>query len=130
MIVMVLVGVFRDQVTVLIGGTSSKKLGLKAVRESKALTRGVTLRNYGNHIPNNSFLIRKTFLSAAYKKGDYLKNPALANQVVNPMTDPAGMEMMMEGMKKNFAMIIPQTIIMGWINFFFSGFVLSEYINI
>jgi hypothetical protein len=126
MIVMVLVGVFRDQVTVLIGGTSSKKPGLKAIRESKALTRGVTLRNYGNHIPNNSFLIRKTFLSAAYKKGDYLKNPALANQVVNPMTDPAGMEMMMEGMKKNFAMIIPQTIIMGWINFFFSGFVLIK----
>ncbi|CAG8824263.1 13270_t:CDS:2, partial [Racocetra persica] len=43
---------------------------------------------------------------------EYLKNPAMMNQTVNPMTDPAGMEMMMEGMKKNFLMIIPQTIIM------------------
>ncbi|CAB4384679.1 unnamed protein product [Rhizophagus irregularis] len=126
MVVMVLVGIFRDQVTVLIGGGTGKKPGLKAIRETKALTRGVTLRNYGNHIQNNSFFIRKTFLSEAYKRGDYLKNPAAANHAVNPMTDPAGMEMMMEGMKKNFAMIIPQTIIMGWINFFFSGFVLIK----
>ncbi|CAI2179759.1 8336_t:CDS:2 [Funneliformis geosporum] len=125
MVVMVLVGIFRDQVTVLIGSTSGKKAGIKAIKETKALTRGVTLRNYGNNIPSSSFLIRKNYLCSSYKKGDFLKNPASANQVVNPMTDPAGMEMMMEGMKKNFAMIIPQTVIMGWINFFFSGFVLS-----
>jgi hypothetical protein len=36
------------------------------------------------------------------------------------------MEMMMDGLKKNMAMIIPQTIIMGWVNFFFSGFVLIK----
>ncbi|KAJ3065078.1 ER membrane complex subunit 3 [Quaeritorhiza haematococci] len=42
------------------------------------------------------------------------------------MADPAGMEAMMEGMKKNFAMIIPQTVIMSWITFFFSGFVLIK----
>ncbi|CAG8596379.1 14493_t:CDS:2 [Funneliformis caledonium] len=126
MVVMVLVGIFRDQVTLLIGSTSGKKAGIKAIRETKALTRGVTLRNYGNNIPSSSFLIRKNYLCSSYKKGDFLKNPASANQVVNPMTDPAGMEMMMEGMKKNFAMIIPQTVIMGWINFFFSGFVLIK----
>ncbi|CAG8679252.1 315_t:CDS:2, partial [Scutellospora calospora] len=127
MIVMVLVGVFRDQVTVLLGGgASTKKPGLKAIRETRILARGATLRSYGNHIPLASFTSRKNFLSNAYKKGDYLKNPAAMNQTVNPMTDPAGMEMMMEGMKKNFLMIIPQTIIMGWINFFFSGFVLIK----
>ncbi len=34
---------------------------------------------------------------------------------------------MMEGMKKQMVMMIPQTIIMGWINFFFSGFVLRKF---
>ncbi|CAG8720362.1 16053_t:CDS:2, partial [Dentiscutata heterogama] len=127
MVVMVLVGVLRDQVTVLLGGgASTKKPGLKAIRETRILARGATLRTYGNHIPLSSFTSRKNFLSNAYKKGEYLKNPAAMNQTVNPMTDPAGMEMMMEGMKKNFLMIIPQSIIMGWINFFFSGFVLIK----
>ena len=43
----------------------------------------------------------------------------------NPLTDPAAMEPMMEQGKKSLVMMVPQTVIMGWINFFFSGFVLS-----
>lgn len=43
------------------------------------------------------------------------------------MTDPAGMEAMMGMMKGNMAMIIPQTLIMSWINAFFSGYVVREY---
>lgn len=39
------------------------------------------------------------------------------------MTDPAGMEAMMSMMKGNMAMIVPQTLIMSWINAFFSGYV-------
>ncbi|KAG9300098.1 hypothetical protein G9A89_000838 [Geosiphon pyriformis] len=126
MIVMVLVGVLRDQVTILLGGNSFKKPSLKAIRETKALQRGTILRLYGNNIPPVSFHARKTFISSAFERGTYLKNPATANQSVNPMTDPQGMEMMMEGMKKNMAMIVPQTIIMAWVNFFFSGFVLIK----
>ncbi|KAI9842306.1 MAG: ER membrane complex subunit 3 [Thelocarpon superellum] len=42
------------------------------------------------------------------------------------MTDPAGMEAMMGMMKGNMAMMIPQTLIMGWINAFFSGFVIMK----
>ncbi|CAG8514241.1 12903_t:CDS:2 [Ambispora gerdemannii] len=126
MIVMVLVGVLRDQVTILLGANTFKKPGLKAIRETKALQRGTVLRLYGNNIPPPSFHARKIYLSSAFERGTFLKNPAAANQPVNPMTDPQGMEMMMEGMKKNMAMIIPQTIIMAWVNFFFSGFVLIK----
>ena len=43
----------------------------------------------------------------------------------NPMTDPAAMEGMMGMMKGNMAMMVPQTLIMGWINAFFAGFVIS-----
>jgi hypothetical protein len=41
------------------------------------------------------------------------------------MTDPAMMEGMMGMMKGNVAMMVSQTLIMGWINAFFSGFVIS-----
>ncbi len=43
------------------------------------------------------------------------------------MTDPAAMEGMMGMMKGNMAMMIPQTLIMGWINAFFAGFVISMF---
>jgi hypothetical protein len=32
----------------------------------------------------------------------------------------------MAGMKTQMVMMVPQMLIMGWINFFFQGFVLSE----
>lgn len=44
------------------------------------------------------------------------------------MTDPAAMEGMMGAMKGNVAMMVPQTLIMGWINAFFAGFVLCMLI--
>lgn len=43
------------------------------------------------------------------------------------MTDPAAMEGMMGMMKGNMAMMIPQTLIMSWINAFFAGFVISQF---
>lgn len=45
----------------------------------------------------------------------------------NPLSDPNQMEAMMEQAKKSMVMMIPQTVIMGWINYFFTGFVLSEW---
>lgn len=50
----------------------------------------------------------------------------MGKPAANPLTDPGGMDQMMNMMKGNMAMIIPQTLIMGWINTFFSGFVISE----
>lgn len=37
------------------------------------------------------------------------------------------MDGMMSGMKTQMVMMVPQMVIMGWINFFFQGFVLSAY---
>ena len=44
------------------------------------------------------------------------------------MSDPAMMEGMMGMMKGNVAMMVPQSLIMGWINAFFSGYVISMLI--
>ncbi|KAG0290984.1 ER membrane complex subunit 3 [Linnemannia gamsii] len=124
MIVMVLVGVVRHQVTVLLNGTP-KKADLKSARETKALQRCGLLRAHGMHIPEHAFHGRKAFISEAFEKGTYLKEPNAGNKPRgNVMQDPAYVETMMDGMKKNMMNIVPQTVIMGWINFFFSGFVL------
>ena len=64
-------------------------------------------------------------MQAAFQKGEYLKDPENRGKAPgNPLTDPGGMDQMMNMMKANMVQFIPQTVIMGWINFFFSGFVL------
>jgi hypothetical protein len=70
-------------------------------------------------------------LSEAFAAGTYLKDgPPKEGEApagpANPLTDPSAMEGMMGGMKTQMVMMVPQMVIMGWINFFFQGFVLSE----
>ena len=73
-----------------------------------------------------SFQSRKNYLVSAYKDGLFLKDPDNKGKpAANPMTDPAAMEGMMGMMKGNMMMMVPQTVIMGWINAFFAGFVIS-----
>ncbi|KAI8147735.1 integral membrane protein DUF106-domain-containing protein [Fennellomyces sp. T-0311] len=129
MIVMVLVGILRHHITMLLTG-QPKKPQVKAIRESKALLRGMRLRTFGNHVPAHAFSSRKISLADAYEDGRYLKNPpgkeGAQATPPNPMTDPDMMEGMMEGMKKQLTNMVPQMLIMGWINFFFKGFVVIK----
>ncbi|KAI8815707.1 integral membrane protein DUF106-domain-containing protein [Fimicolochytrium jonesii] len=126
MLVMVLVGVLRHYATQLM--TSVPKGNIKQVRESAALMRARMLRSpSGSVLPYPAFQSRVKYLAAAFEKGLYLKNPnAATGQAPNPLSDPAGMESMMEMLKKNMVMIVPQTLIMSWITFFFSGFILIK----
>jgi ER membrane protein complex subunit 3 len=104
--------------------TTPKKQDLPTIREQRSLLRGVNLRNNANNISPTSFLARKTYMISAFQSGAFLKNPESKGQPpANPMSDPAAMDGMMGMMKGQMAMIIPQTLIMGWINAFFSGFV-------
>lgn len=98
---------------------------------SKALLRALRLRTFGNAIPQQAFEDRKNYLANAFDRGEYLKNPAPSKETgapPNPMTDPDMMEGMMDGLKKQLTNMVPQMIIMGWINFFFQGFVVSKLI--
>ena len=122
----VLTGVLRHYFTVLLQ-TTPKKLPLAALREQRSLLRGVNLRCNASAISPSSFGSRKTYIVSAYKEGTFLKDPETRGKAAaNPMTDPAAMEGMMGMMKGNMAMMVPQTLIMGWINAFFAGFVVCE----
>ena len=121
----ILTGILRHYATVLLA-TTPKKSELPALREQRSLLRGVNLRTNFPVISGPAFTARKNFLTSAYKDGAFLKDPdSRGKPAANPMTDPAAMEGMMGMMKGNMAMMIPQTMIMGWINAFFAGFVIS-----
>ncbi|KAH0602867.1 uncharacterized protein H6S33_008517 [Morchella sextelata] len=125
-IVMVLTGVLRHYATVLMQSAPQKQ-DIRAIREQRNLLHGVALRTNLNQLSLSSFTARKNYLVAAYNRGEFLKDPENKGKPpANPMTDPAGMDQMMNMLKGNMAMMVPQTLIMGWINAFFSGFVIMK----
>jgi ER membrane protein complex subunit 3 len=107
--------------------TAPKPLDAKAMREQRSLLHGVNVRSNYHTLSKRSFVSRRDTLISAYESGAYLKEPERRGQAPpNPMTDPNAMEGMMGMMKNNMAMIIPNTLIMSWINAFFSGYVISK----
>ncbi len=93
-----------------------------ALTNSQALSRARALRSNNLLLLPTAWAARRDYFITAFNNNSYLAKVDDSN----PM-DPAGMDVMMDGLKKNFAMIIPQTLIMSWVSFFFSGFVLSIF---
>ncbi|KAL5116276.1 hypothetical protein ACEQ8H_005834 [Pleosporales sp. CAS-2024a] len=125
-VVMILTGILRHYAMTLLQ-TTPKKQELPKMRQQRALVRGVNLRTNANVLTPASFQARKTYMVHAYQEGKFLAEPdARGKPRPNPMSDPAAMEGMMGMMKGNMAMMIPQSLIMGWINAFFSGFVIMK----
>lgn len=125
---MILTGVLRHYASVLMA-TAPKKQDTKAMREQRFLGRGVSLRSNHHVLSQKSFEARRETLVAGYESGAYLKEPEKKGQPpANPLSDPSAMDGMMGMMKNNMAMIIPNTLIMSWINAFFSGYVISAYL--
>lgn len=97
----------------------------------RALARSQILRatSAKSPIPPLYYKTISQSLSEAFKAGTYLKDgPPNGDSTLsasNPFSDPAAMDGMMAGMKTQMVMMVPQMVIMGWINFFFQGFVLS-----
>lgn len=123
---MVLTGILRHYATVMMA-TAPKKLDRKSMREQRALMHGINLRNNYHVLSKRSFNVRRDALTAAFESGAYLKNPDQRGQAPpNPLSDPSAMDGMMGMMKNQMAMIIPNTLIMSWINAFFSGYVIMK----
>jgi len=89
--------------------------------------RGVNLRVNAAQLSPSSFDRRRDYIIQTFKEGVFLADPeGRGKPRPNPMSDPAAMEGMMGMMKGNVAMMVPQSLIMGWINAFFSGYVISK----
>lgn len=122
----ILTGVLRHYVSVLLTSAPKKQPAPK-IRETRQLLRGSNLRGNSSTISPTAYATRKAQFTAAAKDGTLLAEPENRGKPPpNPITDPAAMEGMMGMMKGNVAMMVSQTLIMGWINAFFSGFVISK----
>lgn len=124
---MVLTGVLRHYLSTLLQ-TTPKKQDPAKIREQRSLMRAQALRANHQQISKSAFERRKEFFIDGAKEGKFLADPENRGKPRgNPMSDPAMMEGMMGMMKGNVAMMVPQSLIMGWINAFFSGYVISMF---
>lgn len=122
---MILTGILRHYLSTLLQSTP-KRLPLPKLREQRSLMRAQNLRNNYQQISKAAFDRRKEAFIEGARDGKFLADPdARGKPRANPMSDPATMEGMMGMMKGNVAMMVPQSLIMGWINAFFSGYVIS-----
>ncbi|KAF9782810.1 integral membrane protein DUF106-domain-containing protein [Thelephora terrestris] len=131
-VVMILVGVLRHYVVLLLQ-TPPKKLPRAAIREQRAVLRSQVLRATAakSPIPPHIYHAISLHLDDAFAAGKYLKDGPLKEGEAPPaapniLSDPNAMDGMMTGMKAQMVMMVPQMVIMGWINFFFQGFVLIK----
>merc|ERR1711865_368768 len=98
--VMFLVGVLRDRVTRLL--RSEQKGKVENVQQASVLAKSKMLR-IDKHLSQGKE-----------------KNPMDAMAMMN---DPS---MFMDMMKKNMVMVVPQMAMMGWVSYFFSGFIVGK----
>jgi ER membrane protein complex subunit 3 len=124
---MILTGILRHHLSVLLQTTPTKP-SLAKLGEQRSLARAQNLRANFPQIPKASFERRKEAFLEGVKEGKYLAEgpESRGKGKPNPLSDPAMMEGMMGMMKGNMAMMVPQSLIMGWINAFFSGYVISK----
>lgn len=98
------------------------------MREHRSLLHGSSVKTNFHALSRKSFEARRDYLIPAFESGTFLKEPDRKGQPApNPLSDPSAMDGMMGMMKGNMAMIIPNTLIMSWINAFFSGYVISGF---
>jgi len=123
--VMFIVTILRTNITKLM--QTGKKSELKAIQQSQTLIRTRRLAANANKLPPSSFEAHRNIL--AHKETGLLavtgsaegNQSPMASAMMNPMmSDPS---YMMDMMKNNMAMIVPQILLMTWVSYFFSGFV-------
>ncbi|OCF41936.1 hypothetical protein I317_04238 [Kwoniella heveanensis CBS 569] len=130
-LIMVLVGVLRHYVTLLLN-SAPKKQAANAVREQRALGRAALLRQTAplSPVPPAQYKSLSASFAAALSSGEYLK-PVASKEGGDDASPPnpfegAQMENMMDGMKKQGVMMVPNMVIMQYISVFFSGFVIMR----
>jgi len=123
LLVMFLQGVLRQHIGVLLKDEKKPtKSTLQDIQNAQQLRRSARIRANCIYLPTSGFRMRKAwFLSKALaepkdKEGE-------VNDPLAQMQDPFTMVNMM---KQQMSMVIPNMVLLGWVTYFFSGFVLVK----
>lgn len=96
------------------------------VRRSQLLTRARLLRENGHHLPRHAFERRRHEMCNE-RNGllrEEIPSAGSGALALSNMADPTKMVDMMKG---NFATIIPNIVMLGWVSYFFAGFVIAKF---
>lgn len=115
LLMMFLFGVIRYYVSILL--KSDKKPDLVKMRQGQTLTRAIQFRENYSHITKDGAKSRKAHFST-------LLSEEIKPQTLTALSDPSTMVDMMKG---NMAMMIPNFAVFGWLSYFYSGFVLAKF---
>ncbi|KAH3678458.1 hypothetical protein WICMUC_001475 [Wickerhamomyces mucosus] len=124
---MILFGLLRQNINLLLTPTPKKK-ALSKRREAEQLEKAQLFkRNYWN-LPLSDFKAKQEWLILRLTDGTFIaEKPKQENELPqNPLTDPNASEGLMNMAKNSFGNMIAQYAMMGWINFFFTGFILMK----
>ncbi|OVF09483.1 putative ER membrane protein complex subunit [Clavispora lusitaniae] len=125
-VAMVLVGLLRSNVTYLV--TPKPKLEpLKSAREKSFLQRVSGFKKNFNVLNAEEFEARRNYFIEKLKSTEYyakIEDPNAGPQ--NPFGDAATSDALMNMAKGNLMSYVPQTLIMGWVNFFFAGSIVMK----
>ncbi|CCH41001.1 Transmembrane protein [Wickerhamomyces ciferrii] len=126
-LVMILFGILRQYIQILLNPTP-KLQPLSKIRESEHIKKAQLLKTNYINLPKRDFESRQSYLSEKLSNGEYLAEEIKTDddQPKNPLTDPGTSDAMMNMAKNSMGNFLSQTIMMGWTNFFFAGFVLMK----
>ena len=119
-LVMLITSILRHHMTEYL--KSTPKSDLAASQDGSLLMYSAMLRSNGGVLPPASFEARRATMTR--DDGVLAKKAAVkVDPMNNPALDPSNMMNMMKG---NMAMMVPQIALMSWISFFFAGFILGN----
>mmetsp|Transcript_16528 Transcript_16528/g.23203 ORF Transcript_16528/g.23203 Transcript_16528/m.23203 type:complete len:268 (-) Transcript_16528:8-811(-) len=119
-IVMVLQGILRHYITMWL--KDEKTVKIASVQQNELIRRSQRLRTNYQFITPSAFRMRKCyFIQKAFRAKTKSEKEEVPQM---PQQDPLAMVGMM---KQNVAMIVPQMLMMAWISYFFSGFVVAKF---
>eukprot|EP01041_Mallomonas_annulata_P008512 gene8512-17551_t len=116
-LILIFVGMGRHYVQMLI--KTDPPMDLKDIRLRQTAFRAQRLRQNGSYINDEAYNMRKLFFIR--KKTGLLREKVAGPK--NPMSDPSGMADMM---KANMTFMLPNVVMMAFVSYFFSGFVLVQ----
>ncbi|OBA19447.1 transmembrane protein [Metschnikowia bicuspidata var. bicuspidata NRRL YB-4993] len=124
-VAMVLVGILRSNITFLLT-LKRKALPVKAAREQDFLKRAIAFKTNAGILTSSEFETRQQYLIKSLRSTDFWEKVEEPNKLANPLVDPTTNDALMNMAKGNIMSYVPQTLIMGWVNYFFVGSVVMK----